>query len=443
MKIEGLSITELRDKRLNLVNESRAIVNAADTEKRDLTDEERGRFDAMHADVEVLGNAIKAKESDIARRSQLDGLDASLSKVTETVLRNQPGEARAAQPTVIEYRNNRMELRKDDSREEYRALWERSQPGYEAAFRALLLKPESRLSEVERRALQADADTSGGYLVPTQFVARLIKAVDNLVFVRQHATVMPLTDASSVGMPSLDTDPADFDWTTELATGDEDSSMAFGKRELTPHPLAKRIKVSNKLLRLSAINAEDLVMDRFAYVMGVTEEKAFLTGTGAQRPLGVFTASDNGVPTSRDVSTGNTTSAIVADNLINVKYTLKSQYWPKARWCFHRDAVKMIAKLKDGEGQYLWQPGIQAGQPDRILSFPMDVSEYAPNTFTTGLYVGLLCDWSHYLIADALSMRIQRLVELYAATNQVGFIGRKETDGMPVLSEAFVRVKLA
>ncbi len=70
-------------------------------------------------------------------------------------------------------------------------------------------------------------------------------------------------------------------------------------------------------------------------------------------------------------------------------------------------------------------------------------SEYAPNTFTTGLYVGLLGDLSYYWIADALSMTVQRLEELYAATNQVGFIGRLETDGMPVLEEAFVRVKLA
>ena len=71
------------------------------------------------------------------------------------------------------------------------------------------------------------------------------------------------------------------------------------------------------------------------------------------------------------------------------------------------------------------------------------MSEYAPNTFTTGLYVGLLGDFSHYWIADALEMTVQRLVELYAGTNQTGFIGRLETDGAPVLEEAFARVKLA
>ena len=74
---------------------------------------------------------------------------------------------------------------------------------------------------------------------------------------------------------------------------------------------------------------------------------------------------------------------------------------------------------------------------------PIHASEYAPNTFTTGLYVGIVGDWSQYWIADALDMTVQRLVELYAATNQVGLIGRMESDGMPVLGEAFARVTLA
>jgi HK97 family phage major capsid protein len=143
------------------------------------------------------------------------------------------------------------------------------------------------------------------------------------------------------------------------------------------------------------------------------------------------------------VSTDNTTTEITADNLINVKFTLKQNYWPRARWIFHRDAVKMIRKLKDSQDQYLWQPGIAANIPDRILETPYLISEYAPNTFTAALYVGIIGDFSFYWIVDALDMQVQRLVELYAETNQVGFIGRAETDGMPVLEEAFVRVKLA
>ena len=106
------------------------------------------------------------------------------------------------------------------------------------------------------------------------------------------------------------------------------------------------------------------------------------------------------------------------------------------------DVLAVVSKLKDGEGQYLWRQSVLDGEPDRLLGRPVMMSEYAPNTLTTGLYVGILGDFSNYWIADALDMQIQRLVELYAETNQIGFIGRLETDGMPTLAEAFVRVKL-
>jgi HK97 family phage major capsid protein len=218
--------------------------------------------------------------------------------------------------------------------------------------------------------------------------------------------------------------------------------MAFGKRNLHPHPLAKRIKVSRKLIR-AVPNSEQLVRDRLAYKFGITFEKNCLTGTGAQQPLGVFTASNDGISTGRDVSTGNTTTEIRFDGLIEAKYTLKPAYWPNARWLFHRDGVKQIAKLKDGEGQYLWRESVRVGEPDRILGLPAFMSEYAPNTFSASQYVGIIGDFRNYWIADALTLEFQLLNELYAETNQVGLIGRLESDGMPVLEEAFVRVKLA
>ena len=102
-----------------------------------------------------------------------------------------------------------------------------------------------------------------------------------------------------------------------------------------------------------------------------------------------------------------------------------------------------VAKLVDSNGQYLWRESVRAGEPDRLLNLPVFMDEFVPNTFTTGLYVGMLGDFSHYWIADDLDMAIQRLSELYAETNQTGFIGRLESDGMPVTEEAFVRVTLA
>jgi HK97 family phage major capsid protein len=342
--------------------------------------------------------------------------------------------------------NDNEQRQRDDitrQRDEPRGLESRESKEYREAFARFLVGGVNSLTADEYRAMQADSDTGGGFLVaPQQMVTELLKAVDDVVIMRQFARKFPLTKSASLGVPTLDTDAADADWTAELATGDE-TELGFGKRELRPHPLSKLVKLSNKLIRIAALNPEQLVNERLAHLFGITQEKAFMTGDGLQKPLGVFTASADGINTGRDVSDGNTATLIKADALINAKYALKAQYHPRARWIMHRDVMAAIRKLKDGNGQYLWQPAISGGVPDRILEQPYILSEYAPNTFESGKYLAILGDFQFYWIADALDMQIQRLSELYARANQTGFIGRLETDGMPILEEAFIRLKLA
>lgn len=394
-------LKSLREQRGQLIHDARAIMGAAEAAKRAMTDEESVKFDELFGEAEEL-------RSQIEREERLRDAERELGEV----------EDRGS----------------DQGRET--ATGDKAMVG----FRQWLLTGQTT---AEHRALSQGVNTEGGYLVaPEEFVASLIKNIDDMVFMRGLATIYAMPRAHSIGFPSLDADPADANWTTELQTGSEDSTMAFGKRLMQPHPLAKRIKVSNNLLRTSALPAESLVRDRMAYKFGITLEKAYMTGTGNQQPLGVFTASNDGIPTSRDVSTDNTSSAITADGLNNAKFSLKGQYHTRATWLFHRDAVKMIAKLKDGEGQYLWRESMRAGEPDTLLGRPLIMSEYVPNTFTTGLYVGMIGDFSNYWIVDSLQMQMQRLVELYAETNQTGFIARYEGDGAPVLAEAFARVKL-
>ena len=151
--------------------------------------------------------------------------------------------------------------------------------------------------------------------------------------------------------------------------------MAFGKRELFPHPMAQFLKVSKKLIRASQIDVEALVRERLAYKAAVVQENAFLNGSGAMQPLGVFTASADGITTSQDVSTGNATNAFTADGLINCKMNLPAQYRRNCNWIFHRDAVLMLMKLKDGDGQYIWRPGLLESEPDVLLSVPVRESE--------------------------------------------------------------------
>lgn len=401
---------ELRQERAKLWEDGKAIRDAVAKEKRALTAEENDKFDRIMVDVDKF-------KADIEREERAERLELEM----------------AASPGPVVSRDSQV-VKGTEKAVPFLASEE-----YRTAFRAFL---RNGLGAPEVRALQADIDVSGGFLVvPQQFIATLLQNVDDAVFIRQLATKNTLVNAASLGVPTLDTDISDSDWTSEIATGSEDSSLAFGKRELTPHPLAKRIKVSQKLLRAGALDAEALVRARLAYKFGITLEKGYLTGSGAQQPLGLFTPDVNGISTTRDVVTGSATD-VTADGLINIQGFLKSAYWGAARWLFHRDGITKIRKLKNvADGTYLWQPGLRGGQPDLILNSPYLVSEYVPNVWTTGLYVGLYGDFSKYWIADALDLQVQRLDQLYAETNQIGFIGRFETDGMPVLEEAFVRIK--
>jgi len=421
---------QLRQDRARLITENRSLLDAAENAKRGLNAEEREQYDRRFADIESLREQYETMERQYNVEGTMDAPPVRPEPETRAEAAREERRSFAVGHLAGE-RVYRMDPAQPTESEEYRA-----------AFRASLIPQQDRTA-AERRALQMDSDTLGGYTVaPQQFVADLIQAVDNLLFFRGLATVSQLTGAHSIGRPSLDADPADSTWTSELLTGTEDSSMAFGKRELSPHPLAKRIKVSRKLLRHSPIGPEAVIRERLAYKMAVPQEQAFMTGSGASQPLGVFTASTDGISTARDVSTDNSGTAVTFDGLKNAKWTLKPQYWPRAQWIAHRDFGKMIDKIKDGEGRYIWQESVVVGQPDRLLGLPVNFSEYAPNTYTSGLYAAILGDFSQYWIVESLSYEIQRLSELYAETNQIGFITRSELDGMPILEEAFIRVKL-
>lgn len=411
---------EKRKERAKLTANERAIVEKAKAEKRGLNADEKStleNIDKRHAELE---SEIKALEADAAL---IKDREAALEK-REQELRTPIHEIahRAAQPS-----SKPVDAREAAQMNEFRAALQ----GQGA-------------TKFQFRAHQLDNQAAGGYLAkPAQFVNELITTVDNMVFMRQICRNFTLTEATPLRAPSRDTRLSVADWTQEITAVTEDTSMTFGKRDLKPHPLSKLVKMSNTLLRLAAISPEALLREELAYTFAVTMETAFMSGSGAGQPLGIFTASNDGVPTSRDVSTGNTTTAVTADGLWNAFYSLKEQYQKRAVTVGHRDFAKMVRKLKLGTGEYIWSPGINSAQPDTMFGRPFYQSEYAPNTFTTGLYVACIFDPNAYWIAQTLNLDIQILRELYAATNQTGFIGRAECDGQPVISEAYVRVALA
>ena len=402
----------LIDERLKSITAAREIHENACREKRNLTDEEDANYKRYMNDYHNLDDKIK-------RGEDLDRINRELDEPTETEERDIKGSDREVK-----------------TRADLESEWTRSflAGGEEAAIKF----------QKENRDLSKDSNILGGYwLAPETFLNRFIQAVDNAVLLRGLATKLQVGAGHAISAPSLDTDVSDASWTAEAQIATKDSTARIGKRALTPHPLSKLVQISKDLISRTG-EAEKFAAARIAYKMAVTEESAFMTGTGAGQPLGLFTASDNGISTGRDVSTGNTTTTVKGDGLISAKGTLKPQYRKSAKWIMHRDVVTSISKLKDGVGGYMLLPaGLYGKNTDMILGNELIESEYAPSTMTTGLYVGMIGDYSNYWIADAGTMGMQRLVELYAASNQIGLLARRHVDGMPVLEEAFVRVTLA
>lgn len=332
----------------------------------------------------------------------------------------------------------------------------RNSPEYRALFRQYLqagnqveaLEVASRAREfrAQHRDLQVDNDQQAGILVPpVEFVKEILKDFDDEVMVRRLARVVTVRQAKALGIFKRLGKVSTFRWGSELGAPSKDTTLRFGARELHPHDAVGEIVVSRPWLKQSDMNPEAIIREELARDAGELMEQGFLTGSGAgNEPLGVFTASPDGISTARDVSTGNTATAVTLNGLRAAKYALKPAWWKTASWMGGRTFHEQISALAYGDGRPIFKESDRVGEPDRVLNLPIVLDEWCPSTFTTGLYVGILGDWARgYMIADALDPEIERFDDsAYARTNQVGFIARLKTDGMPVLEEAFVRVKL-
>jgi HK97 family phage major capsid protein len=451
---------EQREKMAKAIADARAIKEKAGTAKRALTGEELGQIEGHLTEYKRIDSELKES----ARGKQIDDdIEAAEAELSRSAGRSTEPEA---PETPSRGRGSGRDAGRGNGGEGTRELRWKTRGGnercitfdsrhdtsdYARDYHGAYLRHGkitdllSRCGEPQRREdrdLQADSYADGGALLaPTEMIAGILKKADDAVYVRQFATVFQVKASQNLGQVSLDADPDDGEWTSELGTGTNDTATKFGRRELNPTPLAKRIKISKKLVRMLP-SLPSFIEGRLAYKFGTTLEKNLLLGDGANKPLGLMVASNNGISTSRDVTTGNTATQLKPDNLIACKYFLKEAYRKSARWMMHRDVVLQVALMKDGNGQYLWRQGLTAGDPDTILALPVAESEYMPNTLTSGKYTHLLGDLSFYVIAEALQLDIQVLLELYAETGQIGYIGRMEADGMPMLEEAFVRGKL-
>lgn len=348
------------------------------------------------------------------------------------------GEATQETKNTIDKLNSRIdELEKKMQRVSHKNEDTTKEDGPEVkAFFKMIRKKKDDLTPEEKKALSSLRDPDGGYIAPEEMRNQLITKLRDAVGIRQRATIIT-TSAQSVGFPTFDYD-GNADWTEQSGQiGEENITNLFGKRSFTPHKLARIFRVPAELAEDAQFDIGNFLTNHFATRFGEIEENAFLNGDGVNKPLGILQ-----VKGITEVKSGGTTVASIdGDDLIDVIYSIKAQYRRNGAWMMHRDVVKAIRKLKDSNGQYLWQPGLQPGQPATILSYPLMESECFP-TPASSQPAALFGDWKYYWIVDRIDFSVQVLTEKYADYDQVGYKMRKRTDAAPVLTEPFAKLVL-
>lgn len=174
------------------------------------------------------------------------------------------------------------------------------------------------------------------------------------------------------------------------------------------------------------------IANEFARRIGAAEEEVFFIGNGAGRPLGIL-AETGGAQVG---VTGAKTDAVTFDEVMDLFYSLRSPYRRNAVFIMNDATVKALRKLKTtGGGDYIWQSSVTAGTPDTILNRPVYTSGFMP-TLATGNKTILFGDLGYYWVADREGRSFKHLNELYAPTDQVGFLASQRVDGKLILPEA-------
>ena len=224
-------------------------------------------------------------------------------------------------------------------------------------------------------------------------------------------------------------------WTAENDAYTE-SNPTFGQKEIDAHKLTDLIRISVELLQDAAFPLEHYIANEFARAFGIAEEQAFCVGTGSGQPTGIFTANGGTVGV-----TAAANNAVTADEIINLVYALKAPYRRNAKFLMNDATISQIRKLKDGNGVYLWQPSLQAGEPDRLLGYELYTSPYVP-VMAAGAYTIAFGDFKNYWIGDRSGRTVQRLNELYATNGQIGYVATERVDGKVILPEGIQLLKM-
>lgn len=388
-----MTILELREKRNTAWNAAKAFLESHRTEKGTLTAEDDATYTQMEQEINDLGK-------EIARLERQEALEAELAKPVNTPITTKPGSTKGEEPKTG-----------------------RASDAYRKAMLDAFRSNFKRVSNV----LQEGVDADGGYLVPEEYDHRLIDTLSEENIMRRLATTITTSGEHKINIAATKPAAAWIEEGGALTFGD----ATFAQILLDAHKLHVAIKVTEELLYDNAFGLENYIITQFGKALANAEEDAFLSGTGVGQPLGLL-AETGGAEIG---VTAASPTAITADEVINLIYSLKRPYRKKAVFIINDATLAVIRKLKDGNGQYMWQPSLTLGEPDKLLGYPVYTSQFMP-TAAAGNKSLVFGDISYYNIGDRGTRSFKQLNELFAGNGMVGFVAKERVDGKLILPEA-------
>ena len=387
------TILELREKRNKIWNTAKAFLDSKRGADGLVPPESAAEYDRMETEMVSLGKEIE-------RLERQQAFDLEMGKATSAPITGKP--IQPDQPKT------------GRASDEYRADFHN------------VLRGKPPIHNVMKEGTDAD----GGYLVPTEFESQIVAGLEESNVVRSIAKV--ITTSAERKIPLAATHSV-AQWTLENGAYTE-SNPTFGQITVDAYKLTDLVKVSTELLQDAMFDLETYIAGEFARAFGIAEEQAFCVGNGTGQPTGIFTASGGHVGVTAGAS-------VTVDNLIDLTYALTAPYRRNAKFLMKDGTISALRKLKDANGAYLWQPSVQAGQPDRLLGYPIYTSPYVPDVAASALPIAF-GDFSNYWICDRLGRTVQRLNELYSTNGQVGFICTQRVDGKVILAEGIQLLRM-
>jgi HK97 family phage major capsid protein len=279
-----------------------------------------------------------------------------------------------------------------------------------------------------KATLAEGTDAQGGYWVPNEYANEIVTPLVNTSYLRRAgARVMRMQGTDSFRVPGIT-------YTSAATIGGEGSAYTQAEPtasevEFNPYKLKRLAKAAEEMVADSRYDVWSMILaPDFEQSFAEGENSYFTTGTGTGQPQGVVTGASAGV-------TAASQTAIAADEIIDLYHALDFKYRDRAVWMMADSTLKAVRKLKDGEGNYLWGPGLNGEVEGRLMGKPVITNNSMAAIATTAKTV-LFGDFSYYWIAEWEGLQLQRLNELYAETGHIGFRAFRRVDANVMLSAA-------